>query len=246
MERSPNAKPVPQDLEYAFALFWGIGRVYNYCGVEIPEDRFEKVKFPTRDTKPTEKECRAALARILTRDKIPFRLLCELAAAIHPEGYYASDANRRIKFEKLNQGHHDAHRDFTIAAEVAAAIKQGKGQTSRDEACIAVVKRVGLSFERVRDIYQEQKAFLDALDKAHELGAPSESEFTIAAEVRTGMRIKGESCDKACTKVAKRAGLSFKQVRDIYQEQKAYLDALEKTWKPILAPETDLPPASDS
>jgi hypothetical protein len=39
MEPSPNAKPVSQDLEYAFNLFWGIGHVYDLFGVYVPDDR---------------------------------------------------------------------------------------------------------------------------------------------------------------------------------------------------------------
>ena len=33
MEPSPNAKPVSQDIERAFSLLWGIGRVYDLFGV---------------------------------------------------------------------------------------------------------------------------------------------------------------------------------------------------------------------
>ena len=171
MEPSPNAKPVSQDLEHALSLFWGIGRVYDLFGAYIADRRFKKAKFPTRDTTPTEKECRAALARILTGDEIPTLVLRELAAAIYPEGDYIRDASRRIKFEKLDQGHHDGHRDFTIAAEVRANMRKG---ASRDDACIAVAKQAGIGFERVRDICQEQKAFLDALDEACKLVRASE------------------------------------------------------------------------
>jgi hypothetical protein len=85
MKPSPNAKPVAQDLEHAFSLFWGIGRVHNLFGLCIAEPRLKKAKFPTRDTKPTEQECRAALARLLTSGEIPGLLLRELAAAI-PRG----------------------------------------------------------------------------------------------------------------------------------------------------------------
>jgi hypothetical protein len=205
MRPSPNAKPVSQDLDRAFSLFWGIVSL---------DRRFEKAKFPTRDTTPTEKECRAALARILTGDKIPARVLRELAAAIYPEGNYTYGTSRRIKFEKINQGHRDAHRDFIIAEEVAAAMKQNTS-TSRDEACIAVAKLAGLSFERVRDIYQEQKAF------------DQKANSIIAAAVQAGMS-KGESCDEACIEVAKLAGMRFELVRDIYQEQKALPDTREK------------------
>ena len=163
MEPDPDAKPVSQDLERAFFLLWGIGHIYSLYGFCVPDRRFKKAKFPTRDTKPTEKECRAALARILRSGKIPAQLLRELAAAIHPEGDYLYDTNRRIKFEKITQGHHDALRDLTIALEVEAAVKQNK---NRDKTCIAIAERAGISSERVRDIYQKRKAFMDALEKA--------------------------------------------------------------------------------
>jgi hypothetical protein len=162
MKPSPNAKPVSQDLEYAFFLLWRIGRVYDQSGFYVRERRFKKAKFPTRDTKPTEQECRAALARILMSGKIPTHLLRELAAAIHPEEAFLYDTDRRIKFEKMTQGHHDAHRDNTIVAEVAAAREQGK---SHDEACVEVAGLAGISFERVRDICQKRKAFLDSLEE---------------------------------------------------------------------------------
>jgi hypothetical protein len=154
------AKPVSQDLEYAFSLFWGIGRVVQAHGFYTPYRRFKKAKFPTRDTKPTEEECRVALATILTSDDIPAELLHQLAFAIYPEAtrFY----NRRIKFEKVNQGHRDAVRDVTVAGAVQGFMRRG---TSRDKACIVVAKQAGIGFERVRDIYQEQKAFLDARDK---------------------------------------------------------------------------------
>jgi hypothetical protein len=168
MKPPPNAKPVSQDLEHAFCLFWGIGRVYNLCGFYMRIPRFERAKFPTRDTKPTEKECRAALARILMFDKVPPQLLRELAAAIHPEENYIDGANRRIKFEKINQGHRDAHRDITIAVRVFVAMKQDKDK-SRDEACAEVAKLAGLSFERTRDIYDEHRARLSSvMDEAVE------------------------------------------------------------------------------
>jgi hypothetical protein len=178
MEPSPNAKPVSQDIERAFSLLWGIGRVYDLFGVYVADRRLKRAKFPTRDTKPTEKECRAALARVLVNNP-PYQLLRELAAAIYPEGDYVLDISRRVKFEKLGQGHHDAHRDFTVAAEVRAGMRKG---ASRDEACIEIAKQAGISFERVRDICQEQKALLDALDKACEPAPASESDLTPASD----------------------------------------------------------------
>jgi hypothetical protein len=178
MEPDPDAKPVSQDLERAFFLLWGIGHIYSLYGFCVPDRRFKKAKFPTRDTKPTEKECRAALARILKSDKIPRQLLHELADIIYPEGNHFP-RSRRIKFEKLGQGHHDAVRDATIAAEVQASMRKG---ASRDEACLVVAKLAGISFERVRDICQEQKAVQDAFDKACKSARASESDLLPASD----------------------------------------------------------------
>jgi hypothetical protein len=178
MEPSPNAKPISQDLERAFFLLWGIGHVYMYDFMCVPDRRFKKAKFPTRDTKPTEKECRAALARILKSGKIPTQLLHELADTIYPEGNYFP-RSRRVKFEKLGQGHHDAVRDATIAAEVQASMRKG---ASRDEACLVVAKLAGISLERVRDICQEQKALQDTFDKACKSARASESDLPPASD----------------------------------------------------------------
>jgi hypothetical protein len=61
-----------------------------------------------------------------------------------------------------------------------------KQNVSRDEACVAIAKLADISFERVRDIYQEKKAHLDALDevfdKARKLVRASESDLPPASD----------------------------------------------------------------
>src|SRR5215469_2738655 len=66
-----ESKPLPpsQDIEYAFALLRGIGVVRP--GIKTPREMVKKVEFPSATTKPTEKDARAALARVLSEDGPP-------------------------------------------------------------------------------------------------------------------------------------------------------------------------------
>jgi hypothetical protein len=162
-EPSPNRKPASKDIEHAFALFWGIGRVFELFGLYVADPRYKKAGFPSDSTKPTEKECRAALARVLTSNKIPGQLLREVANAVCPEGGYMTEVSRRLTFDRgaKRKRQHDKYRDFTIAAEMYQLMnRQG---LSYNEACAETAKRADISPDRCKKIYGRHKAFLESL-----------------------------------------------------------------------------------
>jgi len=119
-----NGPALPQDVEYAFALLRGIGVVTNRR--KTPREQVKKVEFPSATTRPTEKEARAALARVL-RAKGPPEvfdaredLLQELAALFDPE---PSRARRKVVFKNPNQGHEDLDREMGITTFVPLTTK---------------------------------------------------------------------------------------------------------------------------
>jgi hypothetical protein len=112
--------PEDLDLRYAELLLFGFGPF---------SEATAKNSFPTNTTKPTEKTCRAALARVLMRQDPPVEILNALAALFYPPAH--EDAARDLKyrdpfleflrprraveFKNFNQGARDIDRESRIA-----------------------------------------------------------------------------------------------------------------------------------
>ena len=137
--------PPSQDVEYAYALLRGIGVVRP--GKTTPREMVKKVEFPSATTKPTEKDARAALARVLSEDGPPEflevrkQLLQELAGLFDPAGPYPP-ARRRIEFKNLNQGHGDRDREMGIATQMMLRLDEGVGYERAAEE-VAELCRIG-------------------------------------------------------------------------------------------------------
>jgi len=154
-----ESKPLPpsQDIEYAFALLRGIGVVRP--GIKTPREMVKKVEFPSATTKPTEKDARAALARVLSEDGPPEflevgkELLRELAGLFDPAGPYPP-ARRRIEFKNLNQGHGDRDREMGIATQMMLRLDEG---ASYERAAQEVAELCGIGERQVKKIYQKKR-----------------------------------------------------------------------------------------
>jgi len=138
--------PLSQDIEYALALLEGIGYATN------EQAQIKKTKFPSATTKPTEKEARAALARVLLMDDPPIAILFFLAALFDPSGPHPLRAFRRVTFQNLSRGHSDHSRDVNIAYEVEILRRGGK---TYEKAADKVASLIGISPRQVKRIYNK-------------------------------------------------------------------------------------------
>ena len=134
-------KADPQDVRLATILLMG----------GDPDDKnVTRLKYPSRNTKPTEKEARAALARVLMSVNPPRMILWHVAGLFDRE---AADMEalvyRRVDFKNLNQGHHDPVHNFTIAELVEGL----RDSCSYKEATEEVARRLGITPRQVQRIY---------------------------------------------------------------------------------------------
>jgi hypothetical protein len=96
-------------------------------------------RFLSKDTRPTEDEGRAALARLLLSEHPPRRLiLWALASLFAPDGFCPPDSRRppkwmllslrerRVIFQARSQGHPETARHFEIARSVYEQREAGK------------------------------------------------------------------------------------------------------------------------
>lgn len=141
------------DLQCAFTLFWGVGR-----GVR-KEASFEKIRFPSATTRPTENEAKAALARLLVMDDPPSAILRMLASAFDPDGGHGLNTERRLKFERPSQGHSDRMREAAIAQLMYDLCGRMKYKDAADE----VSRQTGISDRQVKRIYAKRKKILDLM-----------------------------------------------------------------------------------
>ncbi len=105
---------VEKDAQLALRLL--TGRVRNSNGLT-------EYQFLTRDTRPTEKEARAALARLLMNGYVPDEILSALAELFLLPGDKRGPL--RAVLQRRNQGHSNPHRDRDIALRVYRLIKSG-------------------------------------------------------------------------------------------------------------------------
>jgi hypothetical protein len=129
-----------------------------FLGMQFPKSLAQAGKFPSAMTTPTEKEARAALARLLTRPDPPAFFLLLLAAAIDPDGDYGN-AQRRIVFKNLTRGHSTAHREFLIAS---ALHKTLKGAKSRKQAFGKVGDLTGMGQRHLERVYARHRSLFEA------------------------------------------------------------------------------------
>jgi hypothetical protein len=150
-----NPLPISQDVEHAFALLFGIGYITNGRGYTDFQDRIKKPKFPSRTTKPTEKEARAALARVLRANPPPRAMefiLRELANLFDPE----APAHRGgLVFKNPSQGHANPWRDFEIADLMRHRYHE---LGNYDKAAVEVADLAGIGDRQVKKIFQKKKA----------------------------------------------------------------------------------------
>jgi hypothetical protein len=123
------------------------------CGIvrRDKDGRLPKFQFLSHNTKPTEKEARAALARVLLSGNVPPVLLWTLAAVFDPGGQspMARWNQQRAAMKKLNQGRSNPDRDEEIAYWVDEIRRDGR---SYEDAATEVAKRAGISVARVKRI----------------------------------------------------------------------------------------------
>jgi hypothetical protein len=134
-------KADPQDIRFATMLL---------TGADPDDKRQTRLKYPSRNTRPTEKEARAALARVLMSTNPPRIILWYVAALFDRE---AADMEayvyRRVDFKKLNQGHRDAAREYVIAGQV----EKLRETHSYQEATEKAAAEFGLTPRHVRRTY---------------------------------------------------------------------------------------------
>jgi len=115
-----------------------------------------RLKYSSANTRPTEKDARSALRRVLRRGNVPFMILWHLANLFDPTD--AEQNPRKVVFKKLSQGHADTYRDSLIAADVECTLRDmppGRGRKSR--AYVSVGERLNISPEQVRRICDKQR-----------------------------------------------------------------------------------------
>lgn len=134
------------DLDLAWYLFHGLPRVPSEPG------HLAKTKFPSGTTKPTERECRAALARVL-RNNPPRPLLDALAASLDP-GKLRSNTKlvyrHIIGFQNYNSGEYDPFNEGVIA-DMVQRIKLVKG-LSQNKAVKEVAEWFDLTERWVKEL----------------------------------------------------------------------------------------------
>jgi hypothetical protein len=105
-------RPIPSDQDslYAFALLFGLPHSDS-------DRELGKRIFPSQNTKPTEKEAREALARILRSNQVSSLILMALAEHIDPSGGMGGEL-RRIEFKNRSRRHPRTGDHVSIASRV--------------------------------------------------------------------------------------------------------------------------------
>ena len=136
--------PAERDEDFADALLLGI---YHWD----ENGDFVKFELPSRNTSPTEKEGREALARVLRSGNVPRRILNALADQIEPGGEHQFRL-RRIEFKNLSQGHSQDTAHYFIARQVYGLRKKGE-----KNAIAKVAKEIGKDTRHVAKIYSKYR-----------------------------------------------------------------------------------------
>jgi hypothetical protein len=158
VSQSPGPVNDRDDVVDAMALLRGIVR--RDKGGRLP-----KFEFLSQDTNPTEKEGRAALARVLLSGNVPRALLWALAAVFDPDGQspMARWNQQRALLKKFNQGHSNPDRDYEIAYWVDEIRRDGR---SYEDAATEVASRADLTLEHVKKICGKVELGFDPLPGA--------------------------------------------------------------------------------
>ncbi len=139
------------------------------CGIPHEDaDGLTEVEFLSRDTRPTENEGRAALARVLLNGNVPPVILWALAAVFAPRDFRGQSPMQpwnqlRAVLQRLNQGHSNPYRDWDIAYDVDALRREG---WSYDDATLSVASSVGRSQEHIKKICGKVKLGFDPPPRA--------------------------------------------------------------------------------
>jgi hypothetical protein len=153
-------------------------RDINLAGALLNGQWIEKGGLPylellSADTKPTEREARLALYRVLRRmsEDYPrsndgadprYYVLRSLAAVFAP--FVTPDSGRpKAILKRQNQGHSNAPRDSVIAYEVSKLRSEG---LSYDKATAAAADKFGKSQDQVKRVYGREKRRLAELQRA--------------------------------------------------------------------------------
>jgi hypothetical protein len=134
------------DVDDALMLLWGVGPKTS--------EPIKKTEFPSATTKPTEQQCRSALARVL-RAAIPqvepscALVLCALADSVEPEDRRHPVQACRIIFK--NPGRADQIRDWSIT-RLMHILRKREGYNG---AAATVAEMVGMEPRRIKDIYSK-------------------------------------------------------------------------------------------
>jgi hypothetical protein len=138
-----------QDFLYALTLI---------SGFAIVDGSIQKTKFPSSRTKPTENECRAAIARELMRDD-PRRGLLWGLAALFDASTAGLRPQRRLVFKNLGTSRHDPDRDMRIAMLMHGL--QHRDGLSYNDAAAKTAEMIGHRDDRrVKKIFGKWRALL--------------------------------------------------------------------------------------
>src|SRR5262249_27494081 len=144
-KNNPRFKKAEQkDLRLAAMLLTGM--------VTDGKNEPPRLKYLSRNTKPTEKEARAALARVLLSVDPPRQFLGLVACLFDRSAGDRVEAGlvrRRVEFKNLSQGHHDSIRDSAIA-ELVERLRDSRPYK---EATEEAAKRLGITARTVQRIY---------------------------------------------------------------------------------------------
>jgi hypothetical protein len=154
-----GAEAEDKDLDLARGLLCG--------AVQETADKkkFLKKQFLSSDTKPTEREARAGLARVVMREEVlPIGLRQMLAAHIDPRSNYGVRARRRFEFVRTTtRDGADKQREYKIADAVVQLMWIG---LSYEPAVRKVAKKFGFKqSSQVKKIYKKWRARVE-LDNA--------------------------------------------------------------------------------
>jgi hypothetical protein len=146
-------RPEPKDVELALTLLAGnfVNRpIYNPDEPShINLDVLPKLEF-IESGSAKENEARKALSRVLRCRTVPREVLVTLADVFAPDG----KSQRFAVLRNRSKGHPDPHRDFIIFRFIDEGRHAGQ---SRAEAIEAAANKVGLTPERISEIYDEMR-----------------------------------------------------------------------------------------
>ena len=135
-----------EDFKLADALLYGL--------IRVAKNGYYNVEYLSSRSKPTEKEARAALARILRSRDVPPAFLTALARLFDPsiESWLGRRSERTLVFKNVNRGHPRWSRNFQIAGHIDQLRKDG---LSYRRAIKAVADQIGKDERHIRRIYKK-------------------------------------------------------------------------------------------